>query len=373
MSKIRVLIVDDSVVIRKILSEVLSGDPQIEIAGIAANGKICLAKIRQLNPDLITLDIEMPEMDGLETLRELRKDYPRLPVVMFSTLTERGAEATLDALSLGASDYVTKPANVGKVSEAIDKLRSELVPKIKALVPKSRPLDLPFANAGPDEKAAPRRSAARPQGPHRIDIVAIGVSTGGPNALAELLPALPGDLPVPIVIVQHMPPVFTNNLARRLDRMSAIQVAEGKDGAKLKPGMAWIAPGGFHMVVRRVGVDVVLAINDDPPENSCRPAADVLFRSVADVYGPHILAVVMTGMGYDGRLGCERIHEAGGLTLAQDEDSSVVWGMPGIVVSSGLADEVLPLNGLAAAISKRADCERREAMSVTGEEADSEG
>ncbi|MCH7924632.1 MAG: alpha/beta fold hydrolase, partial [Planctomycetes bacterium] len=213
MSKIRVLIVDDSVVIRKILSEVLSGDPQIEIAGIAANGKICLAKIRQLNPDLITLDIEMPEMDGLETLRELRKDYPRLPVVMFSTLTERGAEATLDALSLGASDYVTKPANVGKVSEAIDKLRSELVPKIKALVPKSRPLDLPFANAGPDEKAAPRRSAARPQGPHRIDIVAIGVSTGGPNALAELLPALPGDLPVPIVIVQHMPPVFTNNLA----------------------------------------------------------------------------------------------------------------------------------------------------------------
>lgn len=373
MSKIRVLIVDDSVVIRKILSEVLSGDSHIEIAGVAANGKIALAKIPQVNPDLITLDIEMPEMDGLETLRELRKDYPDLPVVMFSTLTERGAEATLDALSLGASDYVTKPANVGKVSEAIEKLRTDLIPKIKALVPSHGALKLPSAGLYPRTEATRIRPAARPEGPHRIDIVAIGISTGGPNALVKLLPALSADFPVPIVIVQHMPPVFTKNLARRLDQMSPIQIEEGEDGAKLEPGTARIAPGGIHMVVQKDGVGVMIATNEGPPENSCRPAADVLFRSVADVYGPHVLAVVMTGMGYDGHLGSEYIHEAGGIVIAQDEASSVVWGMPGIVVTSGLAQKVLPLSELAAEISRLVDRNRREEMSISGKEAAREG
>jgi len=368
MGRIRVLIVDDSVVIRKILTNVLSEDPELEIVGVAANGKIALQKIPQVNPDLITLDIEMPELNGLETLKEIRKDYPKLPVIMFSTLTERGAEATLDALTLGASDYVTKPANVGKVSESTERLRMELVPKIKALVPKfETALKLP-KRATPDLRAKVGPFQPRPSGPQRVDIVAIGISTGGPNALAELLPALRGDFPVPIVIVQHMPPVFTLNLAKRLDAKSANTVREGVEGGKLEPGRIWIAPGGFHMKLRRVGTEVELTINEDPPENSCRPAVDVLFRSVAEIYGAHSLAVVMTGMGYDGHLGGEEIYERGGTVLAQDEESSVVWGMPGIVVMSGLSDDVLSLDDLPAAIMRRVMQGRRDRMGVSKEE-----
>lgn len=348
MSRIRVLIVDDSVVVRKILSRVLSEDPEIEIAGIAANGKIALAKIPQVNPDLITLDIEMPEMDGLETLAEIRKDYPKLPVIMFSTLTERGAEATLDALALGASDYVTKPANVGKISESIERLQTELVPKIKALVPKTlqeiRRSGTPLVPDTPIRRTGP---------PPRVDVVAIGISTGGPNALGEMIPAFREDFPVPIVIVQHMPPVFTANLAKRLDRDSAIAVVEGFDGALLEPGTAILAPGGLHMLAERKNNQIVIATNENPRENSCRPAVDVLFRSVVELYGQHVLAVIMTGMGYDGHLGAACVREAGGAVLAQDEETSVVWGMPGIVVESGLADDVLPLAGLGPAIEQR--------------------
>lgn len=368
MGRIRVLIVDDSVVIRKILTNVLSEDPELEIVGVAANGKIALQKIPQVNPDLITLDIEMPILDGLETLKEIRKDYPRLPVIMFSTLTERGAEATLDALTLGASDYVTKPANVGKVSESAERLRMELVPKIKALVPK---FETAVERPGPSAPVVRAKSGPlqpRPAGPQRVDIVAIGISTGGPNALAELLPALRKDFPVPVVIVQHMPPVFTLNLAKRLDAKSAVTVQEGVEGGKLEPGKVWIAPGSFHMKLRRVGAGVELTINEDPPENSCRPAVDVLFRSVAEIYGAHSLAVVMTGMGYDGHLGGEEIRERGGTVLAQDEESSVVWGMPGIVVTSGLSDGVFSLDDLPAAITRRVMRGRRDRMGVSKEE-----
>lgn len=371
MGKIRVLVVDDSVVIRKILSDVLSEDPDIEIAGVAANGRIALQKIPQVNPDLITLDIEMPELNGLETLEALRKDYPDLPVIMFSTLTERGAEATLDALSLGASDYVTKPSNIGKVSESFDRLRSKLVPKIKALVPRFGVPLVKSERVNIDASAKRAPFPPRPSGAHRVDIVTIGISTGGPNALADLLPVFRDDFPVPILIVQHMPPVFTKNLASRLDKKSALTVMEGFDGAVLAPGTVWIAPGGLHMEARKSGTDVVLATNENSRENSCRPSADVLFRSVVEVYGLNTLAVIMTGMGQDGYLGCECVRESGGTVLAQDEVSSVVWGMPGIVASSGLADEVLSLEDLPSAIMRHVIKRRAKPLTVSAKESSS--
>jgi len=351
MSKIRVLVVDDSVVIRRMVTDLLSADPDVEVVGVAANGKLALAKIEQLAPDLVTLDVEMPEMDGLETLVHLRKLRPKLPVIMFSTLTERGASATLEALARGASDYVTKPANVGSVTQAQTQIRDELIPRIKALCGR---VGLPRPAAVSVAPPVPPRLALQT----RADILAIGVSTGGPNALSALLTALPADFPLPIVIVQHMPPVFTRFLADRLSASCHLEVKEGEDGGILRPGLVWIAPGNFHMLVRRVGTEVCLALNQDSPENSCRPAVDPLFRSVAQLYGTHTLSLVLTGMGHDGRQGAEMIRRAFGHVLAQDEATSVVWGMPGAVVAAGLADRVLPLDQIADELMRRAQVGR---------------
>ncbi|HXM21928.1 MAG TPA: chemotaxis response regulator protein-glutamate methylesterase [Terriglobales bacterium] len=351
MTPIRILVVDDSVVIRRLLSDTLSGDRALEVVGTASDGRIALAKIPLLKPDLITLDIEMPVMDGLETLAAVRKLYPKLPVIMFSTLTERGAAATLDALSLGASDYATKPSNTGSPAGAIERIRIELIPKIKALCGVA-PLKLPLL---PESRPALVRVRSNP----RIGIVAIGSSTGGPNALAEVLPRIPNDFPVPIVVVQHMPPIFTRLLAERLASRSSIPVEEGSAGVILKPGHAWIAPGNFHMKVIRAGADRRLNLNQGPQENSCRPAVDVLFRSVALAYGANVLGVVMTGMGSDGVLGAQDIRDAGGDVIIQDEDSSVVWGMPGLVHASGLADAAYPLDHLATEITRRVLQSRR--------------
>ncbi|MBT3366576.1 MAG: chemotaxis response regulator protein-glutamate methylesterase [Nitrospina sp.] len=348
MRKIRVLVVDDAVVVRKIVTDTLSGDPDIEVAATAANGKIALQKIPQVNPDILTLDIEMPEMDGLQTLAEARKIYPKLPIIMFSTLTERGGAKTLEALALGATDYVTKPANVGSVSVAMQRIRDELIPKIKMFCSKSAgieaPLKLipkPVAKVGTPIIKRPIVKTSLLQ---KADILAIGVSTGGPNALAELFPTLPGDLPVPIVLVQHMPPFFTKLLAERLTAKSPLDIQEGKTGEKLIPGKAWIAPGDYHMVLEKRADGVYIKTNQDPQENSCRPAVDPLFRSVVEIYGRKTLSVILTGMGQDGLIGCEHVKEAGGQVIVQDEASSVVWGMPGFVARAGLADEVLPLD-----------------------------
>lgn len=344
--RIRVLIVDDSVVIRRLLSTIIDEDPELEIAGIAQNGLIALQRIRQLQPDIVTLDVEMPELDGLATLKELRVEHPDLPVVMFSTLTGRGAEATLTALALGASDYVTKPANVGSVSVAIERVREELIPKLKGLTRRKAPMVFPRF-----ERTV---RAGRPT--ERVDIVAIGSSTGGPNALSEVLKTIPADLPVPIVIVQHMPPVFTNFLASRLNDACAITVHEGEDGMRVQPGHAYIAPGDFHMTVRRGATgQLYLATNQAPPENFCRPAVDVLFRSVGATFGGNVLAVVLTGMGHDGRDGIVPLREAGAHVIVQDESTSVVWGMPGAVASAGLADEILPLPAIGPALTRRVE------------------
>jgi two-component system, chemotaxis family, protein-glutamate methylesterase/glutaminase len=346
MTSIRILVVDDSVVIRRLLSDTLSGDPTLEVVATASNGRIALAKIPLLKPDLITLDVEMSVMNGLETLAALRKLYPKLPVVRGRALTERGAAATLDALSLGASDYATKPSHTGSPAVAIERIRAELIPKIKALCGVAPLKLLPLPGCRPASKG-------RLRPPPPIEIVAIGTSTGGPNALAEVLPRIPNDFPVPIVVVQHMPPIFTRLLAERLASRSAIPVAEGSANIVLSPGHAWIAPGNFHMRVIRAGVNWRLDLNQAPQENSCRPAVDVLFRSVAVAYGAHVLGVVMTGMGSDGVLGAQNIREAGGDVIIQDEASSVVWGMPGLVHASGLDDAAYPLDHLAAEITRR--------------------
>ncbi|MBM4246978.1 MAG: chemotaxis response regulator protein-glutamate methylesterase [Deltaproteobacteria bacterium] len=362
MGKIRVLVVDDAVVIRRLLGDCLAGDAEIEVVGAAANGRIALAKIPQVNPDVVTLDVEMPEMNGLETLIEIRKTHPRLPVIMFSTLTERGAAATLDALSAGANDYVTKPSNCGSVTVAMQRVRDDLVPKIRQLTGRAIAADAPAGarrdGAGSSlAKVAPvvplQRRPAVPRGTAPIAVAAIGVSTGGPNALAELVPQLPGDLPVPVVIVQHMPPLFTRLLAERLDERSGLHVREGAAGDVLVPGRVYLAPGGHHMTVVRNGPRVQLALNDDPPENSCRPAVDVLFRSVVATYGAGTLGVILTGMGQDGLRGCELVRDAGGQVLAQDEATSVVWGMPGFVARAGLAERILPLKSIATEITNR--------------------
>jgi two-component system chemotaxis response regulator CheB len=357
MSRIRILVVDDSVVIRKLLSDTLSADRALEVVGLAGDGRIALAKLPSLKPDLITLDIEMPVMDGLETLAAIRKLYPKLPVIMFSTLTEHGAAATLDALSLGASDYATKPSNTGSPEVAIERIHRELIPKIKALCGGVPLKLLPLPRTRPVVKA---RAPTNP----RIEILAIGTSTGGPNALAEVLPRIPNDFPIPIVVVQHMPPIFTRLLAERLASRSAIPVEEGSAGRVLSPGHAWIAPGNYHMKVIRGGMTCRLNLNQAPPENSCRPAVDVLFRSVAAAYGANVLAVVMTGMGSDGVLGAQKIRDAGGSVIIQDEASSVVWGMPGLVHASGLDDAAYPLDQIAGEITRRVLLSRSTRSSV---------
>ncbi|MBD1845891.1 chemotaxis response regulator protein-glutamate methylesterase [Cyanobacteria bacterium FACHB-63] len=357
MQPIRVLIVDDAVMVRSRLSKILATDPQIEVAGVASSGRIALARLSQLNPDVIILDIEMPDLDGLQTLAQIRQRDAELPVIMFSAMTTIGAIATLDALSLGASDYATKPSQMDNVDHLTEYLQATLIPKIKALsqkvtqtrstpIPDTSPKTIPAASSSPQ---LPRSSA---------EIVAIGVSTGGPNALTTLLSDLPADFPVPIVIVQHMPPMFTKLLAERLSTKCALPVWEATLEAELCPGTVWIAPGDYHLRVKDTNSKdtdstVQLVIDQSPAQNFCRPSADVLFESVAEVYGDRALGVILTGMGQDGLRGCQEIRARNGQILAQDEASSVVWGMPGFVVNAGLADAVLPLDQIMPEILRR--------------------
>jgi two-component system chemotaxis response regulator CheB len=349
MQKFRILVVDDAVVFRRLVTEELSKDPDLEVVGTAANGRIALQKMPQVSPDLVILDVEMPEMDGLATLRELRKTYPRLPVIMFSALTERGATETLDALALGASDYFTKPTSVGGLDASLEVLRQELIPEIKALCAAARGR----APGKPSPGLTPASATGKPTRGASIEVVVIGASTGGPNALAQVFSGLPAGFPVPILIVQHMPPMFTRLLAERLTAESAVPVQEASSGSAVGPAQAWIAPGDYHMIVVRDGLQVRTLLHRDPPENSCRPAVDVLLRSVAHTYKAGALAVILTGMGQDGLRGCEAVRGAGGQILAQDEATSVVWGMPGFVARAGLADRVLPISLIADEVLRR--------------------
>ncbi|GJD23759.1 protein-glutamate methylesterase CheB [Rivularia sp. IAM M-261] len=358
--KPHVLVVDDAVIVRNRVSKILSTVPEIEAVSVAASGKIALFKISQVNPDIIILDVEMPEMDGLETLVEIRRQYPKLPVIMFSGLTVLGAATTLDALMLGANDYATKPSNLTTIEAANQHILTELVPKIKALSAEYKVLDNKAPNTQHSSLTTQHSSLSTQHSSlitqhsslitHSIDIVAIGVSTGGPNALAEILPKLPADFPAAILIVQHMPPMFTKLMAERLASKCQIPVAEAICGTTVKPGHVWIAPGDYHLLVERDNNTVKLVTNQAPPENYCRPAVDVLFRSVAKVYGNKSLGVVLTGMGKDGLQGAEHIRACGGHIFVQDQASSVVWGMPGFVANAGLAESILPINQMAGAI-----------------------
>lgn len=354
MPKIRALIVDDSVVMRRLITEVLSLDERIEVVGSASNGRIALQKIPQLNPDVITLDVEMPELDGVQTLRELRQTYPRLPVIMFSALTQKGASATLEALSAGANDYVTKPVDSADLSESVERLKEDLLPKIYAhchVAPIVAPTPPPpvFRPAAVRTGAGMSRAVSAP-----IDLVCIGTSTGGPIALEKVFTGFKTPIPVPVAIVQHMPPMFTRMLAQRLDSVRGpLGCEEAETGMVLRPGVACLAKGGQHMaLVRDPSGGYQVKLVDSPPENSCRPAVDVLFRTAAQT-GANILAVVLTGMGQDGLRGCEHIRERGGYVIAQDQASSIVWGMPGAVVQAQLAQTILPLDGIAQEISRR--------------------
>lgn len=365
-TKLRVLVVDDTVTYRKIVSDLLSEMPEIEVVGTAANGKIALEKAQQLAPDLLLLDLEMPEVDGLEVLRRLRASRARIGAIVLSALTARGAETTMQCLEQGAFDFVLKPSG-GDLGANVERLRGELRPRLAAYARRcamqavlaGSPLGTAPAVAASSARALeppPRQSlgAAAPA------VVAIGVSTGGPKALTEMLPRLPHDLPVAVLIVQHMPAVFTRSLADDLDRRCQVRVREAQDGDAIQRGTVLIAPGGKQMRADRDGGRPVVRITDDPPENSCRPSVDYLFRSIAAEYGAGGVGVIMTGMGSDGSAGCRALKARGGWIIAQDEASCVVFGMPRGPIEEGTADAVVPLGNLAAEIVRQVRKGRRE-------------
>ena len=381
----RILIVDDSAVMRSLLRSVVSADAGLEVAGTAADGASALSSLGVVRPDLILLDVEMPVMDGLATLRELRKRGHKMPVIMCSSLTRRGAQVTVEALASGASDYVAKPTGQANREAAILSLGQELGPKIRALTqhdqgpPQAAPGNLRAGHVSGQTPAVfpglarpplllpiapPQRMQAIQSNP---TVLVIGVSTGGPAALDLLLPALPASFPLPVMVVQHMPELFTKLLAERLDARCKLRVREAAEGEAVRLGTIWIARGNWHMEVvaaARGGSPHTLRLNQGPMENHCRPAVDVLFRSAAAVYGSGVLAVVLTGMGSDGLVGCRMIREHGGAVLAQDQASSTVWGMPGAVTQAGLAHKVLSLSDLAPEILRLASRTHSEAREL---------
>ena len=359
-SKIRVLVVDDSVVMRRLLSQAIASDPGLEVAGFAANGRIALGLASQIAPDIVTLDVEMPVMNGLETLQAMRQAGHKFPIIMFSTLTERGAEATIDALAWGASDYVAKPAGMANCNAARERIQEALLPKIKALCHRrSAASGRAPAISLPPKPASPRRM------PEPVAVVAIGCSTGGPNALAQILPNFPHDFPVPVLIVQHMPPAFTRFLAQRLTSLCQLPVEEAEEGTPLSAGKIVVAPGGYHLVADGREPQTKLHITQDAPENSCRPSVDVLFRSVARTFPNQVLAAVLTGMGQDGLRGCEQLAREGAEIVAQDEATSVVWGMPGFIAKAELADAVLPILDIGPHIVRRVMARRLSQISLS--------
>jgi len=356
MEKVRVLVVDDSAFMRKVITDMLASDPQIEVLGTARNGLDALGKIKQLKPDIITLDVEMPQMDGLQLLEKLMTEYP-LPVIMLSSLTQHGTEATIKALSLGAVDFIPKPS--GSISLDIEKIKAEILSKVKMgakispakvknnLLLKGKPLSVQTEPAAiKQESSGPAKIpvfSSLPKG-NVQKIVAIGTSTGGPRALQEVIPRLPADLPAAVLIVQHMPKGFTHSLAERLNQQSKIRVKEGAAGDRIENGLAILAPGGYHMTLEKGGV---IGLNQDPPVWGVRPAVDILFKSIAQNYSAQVVTVVLTGMGHDGAEGVAVLKEKGAKSIAEDKSSCVVYGMPKTVVDKGLADRILPLHQVA--------------------------
>ena len=356
---IRVLVADDSVLFRRAISDALASLPDVEVVGSAPNGKLAVQRVRELKPDLLTLDIEMPEMDGIAVLDALRESREDTLVIVVSALTQRGGQLTMKALEKGASDFITKPdASGAEASRAA--IARELVPRVRALAHRreirkilrdspqadpSRPAPM-SAKTGAREQTP--KAAPRPAVLSKPEMVLIGVSTGGPNALAELLPKIPRSIGVPLLVVQHMPPVFTQSLAESLSAKCTLQVREASNGERLEPGAVYIAPGGKQMrLALAAGGAKIIEVTDDPPENNCKPAVDYLFRSAANRFPGRSMAVILTGMGSDGTLGLRLLKRHGCFIIAQDEASSVVFGMPKAAIDAGVVDAVLPLDAIA--------------------------
>jgi two-component system chemotaxis response regulator CheB len=345
MMAIRVLVVDDSAFMRKAISMILEEDPEIEVVGTARDGLEAIEKVKELNPDLMTLDVEMPRMDGITALKQIMKENP-LPVLMVSSLTVEGARATVDALAAGAVDFI--PKQLSYVSMDLSKIKEELISKIKVIArSKTRIISLPPSN----RLSYPKKSRVPTDGQSNAQIVVLGISTGGPFSLQRVIPSLSEDFPLPIAIVQHMPPFFTKSLAERLDSISRLEVCEAEDGMELANGKVFIAPGGLHLKFLRDGARVSLLTTKAPDDSLHRPSVDVMFSSACDVFGGKILAVVMTGMGKDGLEGAKLIKSAGGRVLAQSEDTCVVYGMPKAIVDAKIADSIVPLDEMASAIT----------------------
>ncbi len=353
MKKIKVLIVDDSALVRKVLTGILDNDPSIEVVGVAPDPLIAIRKIKTLLPDVLTLDVEMPRMDGLTFLEKLMKAHP-MPVLMFSSLTQKGADATLKALSLGAIDFIAKPT--ARFSENMDELREILLSKVKAASQArlkkaiAPPLNVP-PKLGMDAviKSQPRSRVTRGE-----TVVVIGASTGGTVAIEQILYSLPENAP-PVVVVQHMPPVFTKSFADRLNSLTAITVQEANNNDMLRSGMALIAPGGKHMIINRGNDGFYVKISEGPPVNRHKPSVDVLFRSAANTLGADAIGILLTGMGDDGARGLCEMRQAGAHTIAQDEETCVVFGMPRVAIEMGGASQVLPLGSIAQNIMNRTE------------------
>jgi two-component system chemotaxis response regulator CheB len=403
----RILIVDDSAVMRALLRSVVGTDKRLEVAGTASDGASALRVVESIRPDLILLDVEMPVMDGLQTLKQMKARGARIPVIVCSSLTQRGAKVTIEALASGAADYVAKPSGQPSRDAAVHALAQDLVPKILALTGShesgpghafafpptplhtsafpSSPLSAWPGGANqpaspqqpsvysPSSNLFPGGAAPSPYHPQFSSsappsVMLIGVSTGGPAVLDVLLPALPANFPLPVLIVQHMPELFTKLLAERLNGRCPLRVTEAIAGAPVRPGVIYIARGGWHMEVAATsasaGAAPILRLTQEPPENHCRPAVDVLFRSAVAVYGPRVLGVILTGMGYDGLIGSRLIRDHGGTVFAQDQATSAVWGMPGAVAQAGLAHRILPLNAIAPEILRLAGRDQREAIEL---------
>lgn len=340
---IRVVIIDDSSIARRSLASLLAAEPGLAVVGTLGDPCAAVDGVVALAPDVVTLDVEMPGRNGLEVLADLRIALPQLPVIMLSAFTQRGSPVATEALARGAIDCVLKPPAPISSEAAADYVRAQLVPRIRA-----------FARPG----RVPRGTTMRPPPSHHVDLVAIAASTGGPDALATVFAALPASLAAGVVVVQHMPPTFTRMLAERFDASCPLGFAEARTGDRVVPGRVLIAPGDHHMRVVREAGELRVVLDRGAPVHSCRPAADVLFASVAEVVGPRTLAVVLTGMGQDGLAGCRAIHARGGAVIAQDEATSVVWGMPGLVARAGLGARVLPLPDIARAIEARVAASR---------------
>lgn len=345
--KTRALIVDDSAFMRKIIGDILEADPQIEVVGKARDGDEAIRKIKELSPDLVTLDVEMPGKNGLEVLREIMEQNP-LPVIMVSNLTKRGADVTMQALDAGAVDFVTKPS--GSISLDMEKIGDALRRKVRAASRASvsnasmkweKFISTPHSPA-PVDPSKRFRNSQKP-----FDMLVVAASTGGPMALQEIVPALSEDFPLPVLIVQHMPPGFTSSLARRLNERSKIKVVEACDDMPIRKGVAILAPGGYHLVVERKQADLVCRLTETAPVRSVRPAADVLFQSVAEVVGGNVLVLVLTGMGKDGTDGARALKKKGAYVIAESKETCVIPGMPGAIVEAGLSDEVIPLYAIA--------------------------